>query len=77
MGAAIEELEDGLIIRESRLTGARVHGHHDHRVVMALSLAGMVAEGETEVDTAESIGVTFPGYVQKMQALGARIRVAT
>jgi 3-phosphoshikimate 1-carboxyvinyltransferase len=77
MGAAIEELEDGLIIRESRLTGVRVRGYHDHRVVMALSLAGMVAEGETEVDTAESIDVTFPGYVQKMQALGARIRVAT
>ncbi len=75
MGAAIEELEDGLIIRESRLTGARVCGHHDHRVVMALSLAGMVAGGETEIDTAESIDVTFPGYIQKMQALGARIRV--
>jgi 3-phosphoshikimate 1-carboxyvinyltransferase len=77
MGAAIEELEDGLIIRESRLTGARLRGHHDHRVVMALSLAGMVAEGATEVDTAESIDVTFPGYVQKMQTLGARIRVGT
>jgi 3-phosphoshikimate 1-carboxyvinyltransferase len=75
MGASIEELADGLIIRESRLAGARVHGHHDHRVVMALSLAGMVADGETEVDTAESIDITFPGYVQTMQALGARIGV--
>jgi 3-phosphoshikimate 1-carboxyvinyltransferase len=75
MGASIEELEDGLIIRQSELTGARVHGYHDHRVVMALSLAGMAAEGETEIDTAESIDVTFPGYVEKMRGLGARIRV--
>jgi len=75
MGASIEELEDGLIIRQSGLTGARVHGYHDHRVVMALSLAGMAAEGETEIDTAESIDVTFPGYVEKMRGLGARIRV--
>jgi 3-phosphoshikimate 1-carboxyvinyltransferase len=75
MGASVEELEDGLIIRESRLTGTRVRGHHDHRVVMALSLAGLAAEGETAIDTAESIDVTFPGYVQKMQALGARIRL--
>jgi 3-phosphoshikimate 1-carboxyvinyltransferase len=77
MGASIEEMDDGLIIRESRLTGTRVRGYHDHRVVMALSLAGMVAGGETEIDTAESIDVTFPGYVQKMQALGARMRVVT
>jgi len=75
MGASIEEMDDGLIIRESRLTGTRVRGYHDHRVVMALSLAGMVAGGETEIDTAESIDVTFPGYVQKMQALGARMRL--
>jgi 5-enolpyruvylshikimate-3-phosphate synthase len=34
-----------------------------------------VAGGETEIDTAESIDVTFPGYVQKMQALGARMRL--
>lgn len=76
MGASIEEMDDGLVIRESTLVGTRVHGYHDHRVVMALSLAGMVAEGATEVDTAESIDVTFPGYVEKMRALGARIRVA-
>jgi len=75
MGASIAEMDDGLIIRESRLTGTRVRGYHDHRVVMALSLAGMVAGGETEIDTAESIEVTFPGYIEKMQALGARIRL--
>jgi len=75
MGASVAELDDGLIIRQSTLAGARLRGHHDHRIVMALSLAGMVAEGETEIDTAESIDVTFPGYIEKMCALGARIRL--
>lgn len=74
MGAAVQEMADGLIIRESRLTGAKLHGYHDHRVVMALSLAGMMAEGETEIDTAESIAITFPGYVEKMSRAGARMR---
>jgi 3-phosphoshikimate 1-carboxyvinyltransferase len=75
MGADIEEMEDGLIIRQSELKGTRVHGYHDHRVVMALSLAGMMAEGETEIDSAESIDITFPGYVKKMGQLGAQMEI--
>ena len=75
MGADIQEMDDGLIIRQSALKGASVNGHHDHRVVMALSLAGMVAEGKTEIKTAESVAITFPSYVEKMCQLGARMEV--
>jgi len=46
-------------------------GHGDHRVVMALSLAGLVLEGECTVDTAEAVSVTFPDYVALMQQAGA------
>jgi len=73
MGANIEELDDGLKIRQSRLTGAEVDGHGDHRVVMALTLAGMAASGETTVATAESAGVTFPEFFERMKVLGADI----
>ncbi len=75
MGADIEELEEGLIIRQSELKGTRVSGYNDHRVVMALSLAGMIAQGETEIDGAESVNITFPGYVEKMCQLGAQMEV--
>lgn len=73
LGADVEELQDGLIIRESRLRGAPVQGHGDHRVVMALAVAGLAAEGQTEVDTAESVQVTFPNFVELMQGIGAKI----
>ncbi len=73
MGADIEELEDGLIIRESKLTGALVEGHHDHRIVMALSLAGMNATGQTEITTASSVAVTFPTFLVGMRNLGANL----
>jgi 3-phosphoshikimate 1-carboxyvinyltransferase len=73
MGAKIEEKKDGLRIKQSALAGAEVNGHGDHRVVMALTLAGMVAEGETVIDTAESVSVTFPGFFETMKALGADI----
>ncbi|MDY6930661.1 MAG: 3-phosphoshikimate 1-carboxyvinyltransferase [Halobacteriota archaeon] len=75
MGADIEELEDGLIVRRSELHGAKVRGHKDHRVVMALSLAGLISEGQTEIDTAESIDVTFPGYVEVMQNIKANMQL--
>ncbi len=73
MGARIEELPDGLIIKKSPLRGARLHGHGDHRVVMALAVAGLVAEGQTEIETAESVSVTFPNFRELLQSLGADI----
>ena len=74
MGAKIEELPDGVIIENSRLKGAAVNGYEDHRMVMALTLAGMVATGETVVDTAESISITYPGFVNDFKNLGAKIK---
>jgi len=74
MGADIEELPDGLIIRRSKLTPAELDGRSDHRIVMALSLAAMAIEGQTCIDTAEAINVTFPDYVKLMTALGANMK---
>ena len=71
MGARIEELEDGLIIHESTLKGTEVHGYDDHRMVMALSVAAMQSEGETIIDTAESINVTYPSFIKDFIKLGA------
>ncbi|HOU71493.1 MAG TPA: 3-phosphoshikimate 1-carboxyvinyltransferase, partial [Methanothrix sp.] len=59
MGADIKERPDGLEITGGKLHGAKVHGHHDHRIVMALAVAGLVA-GDTEIDTAESVDVSYP-----------------
>jgi 3-phosphoshikimate 1-carboxyvinyltransferase len=73
MGALIEELPDGLIIKKSRLNGTKLRGHHDHRVVMALSIAAMTADEETLIDTAEAVSVTYPNYVKTMRKLGANI----
>lgn len=73
MGAKIEELKDGLIIHHSPLKGNIVHGYDDHRMVMALAIAGLTAEGTTVVDTAESIDVTYPTFVEDMRALGATL----
>lgn len=73
MGADIMELPDGLVISQSDLKGATVHGYDDHRMVMALTLAGMAASGETIIDKAESVNVTYPGFFDDFVKLGANL----
>ncbi len=75
IGVDIEELPDGLIIRRSRPRPAKLHGWADHRIVMALSLAGLAIEGQTTIDTAEAISVTFPNYVELMKTIGANMEL--
>jgi len=75
MGAAIEEGSDFLRIKGGApLQGGRLCGWNDHRIVMALSVAAVGAEGRTTIDSAESIDVSYPGYVAAMNELGADMR---
>ncbi len=74
MGADIKERPDGLEITGGKLHGALVHGYHDHRIVMALAVAGFVA-GDTRIDTAESVDVSYPGFFQEMMRLGSDVRL--
>ena len=74
MGAKIAEKPDGLVIEGGGLRGARVSGHHDHRIVMALTVAGLVA-GDTMVETAEAVSVSYPGFFEEMARIGATVEV--
>jgi 3-phosphoshikimate 1-carboxyvinyltransferase len=75
LGARVEELEDGIVVHESPLQGAEVDGHGDHRVVMALAVAGCAIPGETVVRGAEAAAVTFPEFAECMQKVGAKLFV--
>lgn len=75
MGADIEELPDGLVVRHSQLRAAHVDGHRDHRVVMALALAGLACEGKTVIEGAEAVAVTFPTFADLMRSIGGEVGV--
>jgi len=75
MAVDVEELPDGLIIRPSRPKAARLDGRNDHRIVMALSLAGLNLEGQCVIDTAAAMSVTFPNYVELMKSIGANMAI--
>jgi 3-phosphoshikimate 1-carboxyvinyltransferase len=69
MGASITELPDGLVVEGGPLRGARVGGHDDHRVVMALAVAGLSSPGRTVIDSAEAVSITFPNFFDLVESL--------
>jgi 3-phosphoshikimate 1-carboxyvinyltransferase len=75
LGAAVTEEPDTLTIHggESDLRGATVAGHDDHRIVMSLAVAGLVAEGTTTVAGAGHVDVSFPGFFDVLYDLGAEL----
>ncbi|MDR2161790.1 MAG: 3-phosphoshikimate 1-carboxyvinyltransferase [Desulfovibrio sp.] len=73
MGADIEEREDGLLVRPSLLRGAVVHSRRDHRVAMALAVAGLSC-GRTVVEDTACVAKSFPGFAAAMRGVGAAVR---
>lgn len=75
LGATVEEHEDELVIHggDSDLVGAHVDGRGDHRLVMALSVAGLVAKGTTTVAGAQHVDVSFPDFFDVLDELGAAV----
>lgn len=68
MGGRIEELKDGLVIEgPTRLSGTRCRSFGDHRIAMSLTIAGLIAEGETIIEDAECIRISFPEFITELQ----------
>jgi 3-phosphoshikimate 1-carboxyvinyltransferase len=70
LGARIEEHPEALIIEGVQaLEGAPCDSHGDHRLAMALAVAGMVARGDTLLAGAEAVGVSYPNFWQHLTDL--------
>ncbi len=67
MGAEIEELPDGMVINGGKpLTGTEVDSHGDHRIAMSLAIAGLVAKGETIINKAGVVEISYPSFWQSI-----------
>jgi 3-phosphoshikimate 1-carboxyvinyltransferase len=70
LGADIEEHDDGFVVRgPSKLTGNKVSSCGDHRIAMALTVAGLLAEGRTEIAGSEVIDVSYPAFFNDLRSL--------
>ena len=70
MGVQIEELEDGFIIEgQQKLKGAVVDSYGDHRIAMAFAVAGLIAEGETQIKNSECVEISMPNFFETLQEI--------
>ncbi|MFQ5861014.1 MAG: 3-phosphoshikimate 1-carboxyvinyltransferase [Dehalococcoidia bacterium] len=70
LGAQVEELPDGMIIRGTgQLTGSRCRSHGDHRLAMALGVAAILARGETVIQGAQAASVSYPAFWEHLRQL--------
>ncbi len=70
MGVNIKELPDGLVIEgNTKFNGACCHSRGDHRMAMALSIAGLAAAGETTVNDADCVDISFPQFGDVLNSL--------
>lgn len=76
MGADISATENTITIHGGKkLRGCVQDSHGDHRIAMALTVAGMSAEGCTEITGAECASVHLPNFYPKMQFLRRKDRI--
>jgi 3-phosphoshikimate 1-carboxyvinyltransferase len=70
MGAVIEVRPDGFKIEgPQKLKGTKIESFHDHRIAMAFSIAGLVAQGETEIIDSECVGISYPDFFKTLREL--------
>jgi 3-phosphoshikimate 1-carboxyvinyltransferase len=74
LGAEIEPRPDGFVVHgPTALVGCAVHSHGDHRLAMALVVAGLIAAGETLVQDVDCIADSFPGFIPTVARLGGQV----
>ena len=73
MGAEVVELDDGLRVSgQTQLRGARIDPRGDHRIAMAFTVAGLLAEGETEIEGSGCVAVSFPEFFDLLESVVER-----
>ena len=70
MGVDITPADDGMIIKGgTTLKGAKINSYLDHRIAMAFSIAGLIAEGETEILDSQCVDVSYPAFFANLESL--------
>jgi len=70
MGAEVEEFDDGLRVNgRTCLRGATIDPHGDHRIAMAFAVAGLMADGITEIKDSDCVAVSFPEFFDLLQSV--------
>ena len=71
MGADVEPTDDGMVIHGGRpLHGATINPYLDHRIAMSFAVAALAADGKTEIQDADCVKISYPGFYTDLEGLG-------
>ena len=70
MGAHIEATDDGMIIEGGYpLHGAVIDSHLDHRIAMSFAVGALGADGETTIEGADCVKISYPEFYETLESL--------
>ncbi len=73
MGCEVEPTEDGMIIHGGKpLHGAVIDPHLDHRIAMSFAVAALAADGQTEIQDADCVCISYPAFYEDLDSLCGR-----
>lgn len=73
MGADVTEFDDGLrVAGPARLHGTKIDPRGDHRIAMAFTVAGLIADGETEISDSDCVAISFPEFFELLESVVER-----
>ncbi|MFP3950672.1 MAG: 3-phosphoshikimate 1-carboxyvinyltransferase [Candidatus Bathyarchaeia archaeon] len=77
MGIEVNSLDEGMNIEGGEPKGGIIDPKNDHRIAMAFTVLGLMAEGETTIIDAECVSKSYPGFWRDMKSIGAEIELIT
>ena len=70
MGADVEATDDGMIIHGGKpLRGCTVNPHMDHRIAMSCAVAGLLTNGDLDIDNADCAQISYPKFYEDLKSL--------
>jgi 3-phosphoshikimate 1-carboxyvinyltransferase len=74
LGARIEARPDGFVVRgtPTRIRGGKMSSYADHRIAMLGAIAGLVSKEGVEVEGAEAVAISFPGFFELLDSVTQR-----
>ncbi len=74
LGVELKEYPDGIDIKGGKVSAARVASAGDHRCAMSFAVLGLVASDRVQIEDAEFIATSYPGFIKDMNQLGANMQ---
>jgi len=75
LGIKVDETPDGAVVHGGRFAGGEVASYDDHRVAMALAVAGTIADDAVVVNDVDNVDTSFPGFRDLLVRIGANVEL--